>query len=48
MWYNIYKEYHTEVACMKYVSVARIAKKWGYPKERYAITAPRARFPKRS
>lgn len=29
MWYNIYKEYHTEVACMKYVSVARIAKKWG-------------------
>ena len=29
MWYNIYGEYHTEVACMKYVSVARIAKKWG-------------------
>ena len=29
MWYNIYGEYHTEVACMKYVSVAQIAKKWG-------------------
>ena len=29
MRYNIYGQYHTEVACMKYVSVARIAKKWG-------------------
>lgn len=29
IWYNIYGEYHTEVACMKYVSVAQIAKKWG-------------------
>lgn len=29
MWYNIYGQYHTEVACMKYVSVAQIAKKWG-------------------
>lgn len=29
MWYNIYGQYHTEVACMKYVSVAEIAKKWG-------------------